>query len=38
MTRVLTTYTAARAKDGLHTGVVWLADDATEAENARSSG
>src|SRR5262249_2680015 len=33
MTRVLTTYTASRAKDGLHTGVVWLSDDATEAEN-----
>src|SRR5436190_22034662 len=33
MTRVLTAYTASRAKDGLHTGVVWLADDVTEAEN-----
>jgi hypothetical protein len=33
MTRFLTTYTASRAKDGLHTGVVWLADDVTEAEN-----
>ena len=33
MTRTLTTYTASRAKDGLHTGVVWLADDVTEAEN-----
>ena len=33
MTRILTTYTASRAKDGLHTGVVWLADDVTEAEN-----
>lgn len=32
MTRALTTYTASRAKDGLHTGVVWLADDVTEAE------
>jgi hypothetical protein len=30
--RTLTTYTASRAKDGLHTGVVWLADDVTEAE------
>jgi hypothetical protein len=33
MTRALTTYTASRAKDGLHTGVVWLSDDPTEAEN-----
>lgn len=33
MTRVLTTYTKSRAKDGLTTGVVWLAEDATEAEN-----
>ncbi len=33
-TRALTTYTASRSKDGLHTGIVWLADDATEAENA----
>lgn len=33
MTRILTTYTASRAKDGLHTGVVWLTDDVTEAEN-----
>ncbi len=32
MTRALTTYTASRAKDGLHTGVVWLSDDVTEAE------
>ena len=32
LTRVLTTYTAGRAKDGLHTGIVWLADDPTEAE------
>lgn len=32
-TRTLTTYSASRAKDGLHTGVVWLADDVTEAEN-----
>ncbi len=31
--RTLTAYTASRAKDGLHTGVVWLADDVTEAEN-----
>lgn len=34
MTRVLSGYTASRAKDGLATGVVWLADDATEAETA----
>ena len=33
MTRILTTYTQSRAKDGLTTGVVWLSDDATEAEN-----
>lgn len=33
MTRVLTSYTISRAKDGLVTGVVWLDDDATEAEN-----
>jgi hypothetical protein len=33
MTRILTTYTKSRAKDGLTTGVVWLSDDATEAEN-----
>jgi hypothetical protein len=34
MVRVLTSYTKSRAKDGLTTGVVWLSDDATEAENA----
>jgi hypothetical protein len=34
MTRILSTYTASRAKDGLATGVVWLADDAAEAEMA----
>lgn len=34
MTRILTTYTMTRTKDGLNTGVVWLADDATEAESA----
>ncbi|OAI53468.1 hypothetical protein AYO47_00900 [Planctomyces sp. SCGC AG-212-M04] len=34
MTRVLTGYTTSRAKDGLTTGVVWLNDDATEAENS----
>jgi hypothetical protein len=33
LTRVLTAYTVSRAKDGLATGVVWLADDVTEAEN-----
>jgi hypothetical protein len=33
MARVLTAYTVSRAKDGLNTGVVWLSDDATEAEN-----
>jgi hypothetical protein len=34
LTRILSGYTASRAKDGLATGVVWLADDATEAEMA----
>jgi hypothetical protein len=34
LTRTLTTYAATRARDGLSTGVVWLAEDATEAENA----
>jgi hypothetical protein len=33
MTRILTSYTVSRAKDGLHTGVVLLDDDTTEAEN-----
>ncbi len=33
MTRILSGYTASREKEGLHTGVVWLADDITEAEN-----
>lgn len=33
MTRILSQYTVSRAKDGLVTGVVWLNDDATEAEN-----
>jgi hypothetical protein len=32
MTRVLSQYTSSRAADGLATGVVWLSDDATEAE------
>lgn len=31
MTRVLSTYTASRKKDGLHTGVVWLDDDKSNA-------
>lgn len=34
MTRVLTGYTVTRKKDGLHTGVIWLDEDATAAENA----
>jgi hypothetical protein len=34
MMRILSGYTASRAKDGLATGVVWLTDDATEAEMA----
>ncbi len=33
MARALTTYTLERAKDGLSTGIVWLDDDPTEAEN-----
>lgn len=33
MTRILSAYTASRAKEGLATGVVWLADDVTAAEN-----
>jgi hypothetical protein len=33
MTRILSRYTSGRKKDGLHTGVVWLSDDVTEAEN-----
>jgi hypothetical protein len=33
MVRVLTGYTKSRAKDGLTTGVVWLSDDVSEAEN-----
>lgn len=33
MTRVLAMYTHSRAKDGLSTGVIWLDDDATTAEN-----
>lgn len=33
LVRVLSSYTVSRAKHGLHTGVVWLNEDATEAEN-----
>jgi hypothetical protein len=33
MTRILSAYTVSRAKDGLVTGVVWLDDDPTAAEN-----
>jgi hypothetical protein len=33
MVRTLTGYTSSRAKDGLATGIVWLSDDVTEAEN-----
>ena len=33
MTRTLSQYTHSRAKDGLVTGIVWLDDDVTEAEN-----
>jgi len=33
MTRILSKYTTSRAKEGLATGVVWLDDDATAAEN-----
>lgn len=33
LTRELTTYTMGRAKDGLRTGLVWLDDDATQAES-----
>lgn len=33
LTRVLSQYTSSRAADGLSTGVVWLDDDATAAEN-----
>ncbi|MGN6544238.1 MAG: hypothetical protein ACTHK7_04260, partial [Aureliella sp.] len=33
MTRVLSAYTLTRAKDGLATGIVWLDDDPTAAEN-----
>lgn len=32
LVRVLSSYTTGRSKDGLSTGIVWLADDATEAE------
>jgi hypothetical protein len=33
LTRVLSQYAVSRAKDGLATGVVWLNDDVTAAEN-----
>lgn len=33
LVRVLSSYTVNRAKDDLHTGIVWLDADATEAEN-----
>ncbi|HJQ80570.1 MAG TPA: hypothetical protein VJ828_11470 [Lacipirellulaceae bacterium] len=33
MARALTAYALHRKKDGLTTGIVWLDDDATEAEN-----
>lgn len=33
MTRVLSAYTVSRADEGFHTGVIFLDDDATEAEN-----
>lgn len=33
LVRVLSSYTVSRAKDGLQTGVIWLHEDATEAEN-----
>ncbi len=32
-TRILTQYTVSRSADSLQTGVVWLRDDVTEAEN-----
>jgi len=32
-TRILSAYTVTRQPDGLHTGVIWLDDDATTAEN-----
>ena len=33
MVRILSKYSLRRRSDGLHTGVVWLSDDVTEAEN-----
>ncbi len=33
MTRVLMNYVASRKKDGLQGAIIWLAEDATEAEN-----
>ncbi len=32
-TRILSNYTLGRSDDGLHTGIVWLSDDMTEAES-----
>jgi hypothetical protein len=37
LTQALTYYTAGRAKEGLATGVIWLTDDATEAESILKS-
>ena len=34
MTCVVSGYTKSREKDGLASGIVWLTDDATEAENS----
>jgi hypothetical protein len=34
LTRTLLNYTATRAKDGVHGALVWLADDASDAEAA----
>lgn len=32
-TRILSNYTLGRSDEGLHTGIVWLSDDMTEAES-----
>src|SRR5262249_44851402 len=37
LTQALTYYTAGRVKEGLATGVIWLTDDATEAESILKS-
>lgn len=37
MTHVLTNYTVGRVSEGLATGVIWLSDDVTEAENILKS-